>query len=207
MNTVDTEKNIGIETDETTNDTNDINVADARVVELQQQLEKQKSLVEKLRANERNNQQLAKDVGAKNLQEALHNLSTGYNTEINEWKTKYEEVSTQFNTLQENVRNQQVDTLLRDVLTKNDALDLNTTLKVVDKSKIQWKEDGNVDTSSIESIVDELKQTDPILFKVINAPSIKTAGEHNPISGFEKELQNCKTQKEIETVMKKYNKF
>lgn len=199
---VDTENNNGaFEGTET------IEQADARLVELQSQLEKQNKLVEKLRANEKHNQQLAKEAGAKNLEEALRNITNGYNKEVDEWKSKYEQVTTQFTTLKEQVQTQQINNVLKDVLSKHNVKDINTTMKIVDKQQIQWNDQGEVDISSIETLVEGLKSSDPILFDIPKVPSAQPAGEGTNVGGFEKELSACRSQKEIEAVMRKYGKL
>lgn len=183
-----------------------INSADAELQDLKIKLEKQTQLVEKLRQQEKHNQGIAKEVGAKNLEDALRALQSGYGKEVDEWKTKFETLNSEYSNLKENVKSRELDSVLKDVLTKSNVKDINTTLKVIDKTKVQWTEDGQVDATSLEVIVNELKTTDPILFNEVQIPDVKTAGQGTPIGGFEKEITACKTQKEIEAVLKKFNR-
>lgn len=180
--------------------------ADAvQLAEALQKLEKTQALVDKLRANEKHNQQVAKEVGAKNLEDALRALQQGVSKEAEEWKNKYDSVATELTSLKEGLKNQQLDSVLKETLSKANVKDINTVLKVVDKSQIQWKDD-QVDTSSIEAIVEGLRKSDPILFNEPQLPDVKPAGFGNPIGGFEKEISVCRSQKEIEAVLKKYGK-
>ena len=185
---------------------NDVNSADVELQELKTKLEKQTQLVEKLRQQEKHNQNIAKEVGAKNLEDALRAIQSGYGKEVDEWKTKFETLNSEYSNLKENIKSTELDRVLNEVLRNSKVKDVNTTLKVIDKTKIQWTEDGKVDATSLEVIVNELKQTDPILFEDVQIPDVKTAGQGTPISGFEKEITACKTQKEIEAVLKKFNR-
>jgi hypothetical protein len=94
-----------------------------------------------------------------------------------------------------------------------DAINLKTALKLVDKSAI--KVDGDaVDAESIKTLVEALRTESPELFKTPvedkkepQAPSVKRAGEGDPIGGYEKEIRAAKTAKEVEAVLRKYGKM
>lgn len=180
--------------------------ADAKLQDLQAQLDKQNALVAKLRANEKHNQTVAKDVGAKNLEEALKILQQGNTNDVNEWQDKYSRLEQEHNEFKQNIRNKETETVLKEIIAQSDVKDINTALKLVDKTLIQYKEDGTVDIDSIQNIVTSLKTTDPILFNELVLPTIKMAGEGSPIGGYEKEIVACKTQKDVQAVMKKYGK-
>jgi len=82
--------------------------------------------------------------------------------------------------------------------------------KLLDRSKIAV-EDGKVDVTSVQSLIQELKTSDPALFTTVNTaaaiPPPKKAGEGDPVGGFEKEIRAATTQKQIEQVMRKYGKL
>lgn len=174
---------------------------------LQKDLEAKTKLIEKLRANEKHNQQVAKEVGAKNLEDALKALQNGYTKDVEEWKTKFSTIESEYNSLKDSIKQEKTDNILKEILSKSNAKDINTVLKIIDKSAIQYNEDGNVDTKSIDNIVIELKKTDPVLFNEVSLPDVKTASNGTPVGSYETELKSAKSQTEIIAIMKKYNKI
>ena len=194
--------------DSTQTSTPDTNTeVDTTVLELQKEIESKTKLIEKLRQNEKHNQQLAKDIGAKNLEDALKALQTGLTKEAEEWKVKYESINNEYTSLRDSIKSKELDTVLKETLSKSNVKDVNTVLKVIDKSQIKYTEDGHVDTTALDSFISELRQTDPILFNEPTLPEVKSAGNGSPVSGYEKEITTAKTHKEITAILKKYNKI
>ena len=65
-------------------------------------------------------------------------------------------------------------------------------------------------TESVEQLVKGLIESDPILFEggqTFVDPGVKRAGEGSSEGIFDKELKACKSQQEIENVLRKYGKL
>lgn len=126
-----------------------------------------------------------------------------------EYKTLYEEQTAKLADLEAKGRDRVIISALHDALKDSGAKSISTAMKLIDKSQI--KLDGDlVDAKSISKLVKELKESDPTVFEEetkIVAPSVKRSTEGNPVSGFEKEMRACRTQKEIESVMRKHGKI
>lgn len=93
---------------------------------------------------------------------------------------------------------------------------LDTALALIDKSQIQV-EDGEINEKSLAALVRETKKKHAILFEQESeakaetkaapvAPSVKRATEGSPVGGYEAEMRNARTQKEINAVLAKYQK-
>ena len=202
-----TETIVDTNTDNTINvESNTDNSEQSQLIELQKQIDKQSQLIDKLRSMEKHNQQLAKESGAKNLEDALKNLTNGYNKDIEDWKSKYEDINSKYTQLNDTVRNDKINNALIDALKQNNVKSIDTALKIIDKSLIELV-DNNVDTKVIEKIVSDLKISDAILFDTPQIPSVKDAGNNINTNSYEQELKTAKSQKDIEKILRKYNKI
>jgi len=188
-------------------DTNINADAATQLATLQAEVDAKNKLIEKLRTQEKHNQTLAKEAGAKTLEEALRNLQLGATKDAEDWKNKYEQLNTEHVSLKDGLKQKQLETSLKEVLSNANLKDVNTALKIIDKTQIQWTEDGQVDTTSITAIVEQLKTTDPILFNELLIPDVKQAGNGTPTGGYEKEIMAARSQKDVQAIMRKYNKI
>lgn len=126
------------------------------------------------------------------------------------FKELYEKRENEFQALQTTLKTKAVDSALKDVLHKAGARSVDTVAKLIDKSKIGVSDDFNAVVADIESQIEELKKTDPILFGIaegVNPPSVKRPSDGTPTAGIDAELRACKTVNEIQAVMKKYGKL
>ena len=132
-------------------------------------------------------------------------------TEQGKYKELYEAQMADNTKLTTGLKNKAIDSALKDVLQKAGARAVDTVSKLVDKSKVVVsEEDFTVDISSIQSQIEEMKKTDPILFGVgegTNLPPVKRPGDGTPSAGFETEMRAAKSQVDIMAVMKKYGKI
>lgn len=122
-------------------------------------------------------------------------------------------------TLKEKLVSRVVTDSLKAELAKAGALSVDTALKLVDRSKLVLSDDFELDTKSVESLVEELKTTDSILFKPVTAtdekegkpikqPSIARAGEAaNSETAYEVAMRAAKNQKQIEAIMRQFGKI
>ena len=132
-------------------------------------------------------------------------------TEQGKYKELYEAQMADNTKLKTGLKNKAIDSALKDVLQKAGARAVDTVSKLVDKSKVVVsEEDYTVDISSIQTQIEEMKKTDPILFGVgegTNLPPVKRPGDGTPSAGFESEMRAAKSQTDILAVMKKYGKI
>lgn len=93
-----------------------------------------------------------------------------------------------------------------------------TGMKLVDKSKLQFGEDGKVTEESVMAAIKEIQDLDPNLFGEAEAgtssgaatqspkgPLVRRAGEAETQGAYEKEMAAAKTAKEIREVFQKYH--
>lgn len=185
------------------------------------------SLTQKIKALEANfaDAVSSRDKAKQKLRE-LEEVASG----SNEFKTKYEELFTEksklleqfettkseLNSLKEGIKTEKLNTALTTALEAAGAKAIPTVMKLVDKSKIQFDEQGNVSSESIISAIKEVQKSDPILFgdadpkkasvpgQEFSNPGVKRASEAATEGAYEKELRSAKTQTEIQAVMRKY---
>ena len=162
----------------------------AQLDRLQAEFDKNKVLLKKVRAFERENKEAADAA----LQEQ------------GKYKELYEAELTKRNELETKISAKLIDGALTSALSAAKVKAVSTVMKLIDKSKITVEND-EVDISSIQAQLKDLKLTDPILFDTgEETPAVKRATEGTPVGGYEKELRGAKSQKEIEAVMRKYHK-
>jgi hypothetical protein len=114
------------------------------------------------------------------------------------FKELYEQAATQ-------LKNIALDGALAEAAKAAKAKDVKAVLKLVDRSSIEVK-NGIADAKSVESAVLKAKEEFSILFDHVETPAPKRAAEGAVTSGFEKELDACKSAADIQAVMRKYGK-
>lgn len=140
------------------------------------------------------------------------------------FKTKYEELNAQFeavsnelNGIKESAKTEKVNTALQTALEAAGAKSLNTVLKLIDKSQIQFDENGQVVEESVVNVVKAVMDSDPILFGEADPkkaqsglgfldPGVKLAANKAVDDAFTTEIRQTKTIKEYEAVCKKYGR-
>lgn len=130
--------------------------------------------------------------------------------EQGKFKELYEASTQRLSEIEGTLKQRAVDTSLRDAVSKSGARSVDTVAKLVDKSKIAVGEDYTVNLADIESQIQELKKTDPILFGLggdVNLPPVRRPSGGDTSSGFEQEMRAAKSQADIVSVMKKYGKI
>lgn len=131
--------------------------------------------------------------------------------EQGKFKELYEAQIAETTKLKTGLKSKAIDLALKEALQKSGARAVDTVSKLIDKSKIEVsEEDYTVNITTIQAQIEEMKKTDPILFGVsegANFPPVKRPGDGTPSAGFESEMRAAKTQKDIESVMKKYGKI
>ena len=105
------------------------------------------------------------------------------------------------------IKERELNTTLRSELAKVNALSIDTVLKLVDKSAVEFNDDGTVKVDSVAKIIKELRKSDPILFGSTEAPSAKRAGDGDNANTFESDIRKAKTQKDVNAVLQKYGKL
>lgn len=130
--------------------------------------------------------------------------------EKNKLHEQFENTVNEFNTFKGSIQAEKVNAVLQSALEAAGAKSVGTVLKLLDKSKIELDETGNVKSESIEALIKEVAESDPILFSTEHTfidPGVKRAGESSTEGAFDKELKVCKSQIEIENVLRKYGKL
>jgi Xaa-Pro aminopeptidase len=194
-----------LETESTTQTVDAENKGEVTSVEL---TEKIKSLENQLK-DAINTRDKAKQK-SRELEEAA-----AYKTKFEELNAQFEVVSNELNGIKESAKTEKVNTALQTALEAAGAKSLNTVLKLIDKSQIQFDEQGQVVEESVVNVVKAVMDSDPILFGEADPkkaqsglgfldPGVKRAGEGGNESAYLKELRSAKNQKEIQAVMKKY---
>ena len=134
--------------------------------------------------------------------------------ESGKYKELYEQADAKNKETEAKLKTKAADEKLKELLTAEKATSISTVMKLIDRSKIEFDEDGEVNVKSLAALIKSVKETDSILFDVTEtpaAPIIKRATEGDVTGGFEKELAaiNSKTinaTDAIYKIMKKYNK-
>lgn len=156
------------------------------------QLEKDASLLKKLRKYERENKEAAEKALA----------------EQGKFRELYEAERAAREAIENKVKARELDNAIKQALVNFKAKAPDTVLKLIDKSAIQWNEDGTPEGKSIERALKELKNTDPILFaeETVATPPVKRPGEGTPVGGVQEEMRTAKTIDEVYAIMAKYKK-
>jgi hypothetical protein len=164
-----------------------------QIIALQDELAATKANLEKSRRGEKFNQTKRAE-----LESQLKEFVGGEN-----FKTKYEATSTELMQLKDTLKNQLIDSVLKDKLTEANARSVQTVMKIVDRTKVSLV-DGQVDTKSVEALIEELKKTDSVLFQEVQTPSLKRTGETTPVASFKTEMSAAKSPAEVQKILAKY---
>lgn len=143
-----------------------------------------------------------------------------------EWQTKFDALQKELEAkvseltgIKEGQKQQALESALSTALEAAGAKSVSTVLKLIDKSKIQFNEEGKVSSETIELAVKEVMASDPILFGDIDPkkaqngqgflnPDVKRVGDAKAdMTAYQKELQGMISkgdQKGIIEVMRKY---
>jgi len=158
---------------------------------LQAELAKNQELIKKLRKYEKENLARAEQE-AKAKEDALK--------EQGRYKELYEELNGK-------LRKQTIEQALESALTDAKAKSTKTVKALINISDIEFDGD-QINTKALKAKIEEVKKEHSILFEAeAAAPSVKRAGENDPIGGYEKELRAAKTAKELNAVLRKYGKI
>ena len=131
-------------------------------------------------------------------------------TEKSKLAEQLEAVTGEFNSFKATLQQEKVNATLQSAIEQAGAKSVGTVLKLIDKSKVELDEQGNVKAESLTALIEEVKTSDPILFgneTTFIDPGVKRAGDTSSEGIFDKEIKACKTQKEIEEVLRKYGKM
>ena len=137
-------------------------------------------------------------------------------TEKSKLFEQFEATQSELNSLKQSIRDDKLNSALTTALEAAGAKSVNTVMKLVDKSKLQFDEQGNVSSEAIIAAIKEVQESDPILFgdtdpkkasaagQEFSNPAVKRASEAATEGAYEKELRAAKSQNEILAVMRKY---
>lgn len=125
--------------------------------------------------------------------------------EQGKYKELYEQANQKITALETARKDGLVSSAIKDVLKEAGARSVETVMKLVDKTSVEFDEAGNVKVDSVKSIVDGIKKSDPILFGTpVETPPVKRVTE-GPVEGsFEKEVAAAKTPEQLKAIMAKY---
>lgn len=141
--------------------------------------------------------------------------------QASEFKTKYEElfteksklleqfevVQSEFTNYKSSVNQTKIDTELTTAIERAGAKSVGTVLKLIDKSKVELDQDGNIDSGLLDALVKQVAESDPVLFEPnFIDPGVFRAGTKPTPGSFEVEIREAKTLKEYESICKKYNR-
>jgi hypothetical protein len=139
--------------------------------------------------------------------------------EAGKFKDLYESAKEKLTEMETKIRTSVVDSALKDALTEAKVKSIPTVLKLIDRSKVELLEDGSINPKSVESLLKELRTTDPIFFegtqavgtsepattqRTVVVPSLHRAGEGQVKDSFTRELGAAKTMAEVRNVWKAY---
>lgn len=160
---------------------------------IQDELDKKSELIKQLRKYERQQ----KEEKEKILKEQ------------GDFKVLYEETIEKYNQLKGKLKNDSIDTAISEIAKNMGVKSISTLNKLIDKNSIAFDDNDNVDLNSVKEIIKGLQKSDPFLFEPleVQTPSPKKATEEISTSNYEIELKKARTPKEIELVLKKYNKL
>lgn len=189
------QENVEVKTVETVATTPTLEQLQEQLSAVQTELSAKEELLSKVRKFEKENKEAAL-AAEKKLAES------------GEFKQLYEAEASKAASWQEKYTKVLVENVVAEHLKEAGAVSVTSVAKLLDRSKIVIEND-KVDTSSVQSLIQELKTSDPALFTQVTkpVPPPKKAGEGDPVGGFEKEIRAATTQKQIEIVMRKYGKL
>jgi hypothetical protein len=140
------------------------------------------------------------------------------------YKSKYEELFTQFETvnneltgIKETAKSEKISTALQTALEAAGCKGFSTALKLIDRNAVQFGEDGQVVEESVANAVKALMDSDPFLFGDIDPkkaqsgsdfldPGVRRAANKSVDNAFEIEIRTAKNKIEYDAILKKYGR-
>lgn len=183
-------------TDVTESTTNNENTtpenSNSEVEALRQELSQSRELIKNLRKYEKS----YKDENEKAL------------AEQGKYKELFETERARADELSSALKNTKIESVINDLIKSSGAKNSKTVQRLIDKSAIQFAEDGSVETKSIQSQLVALQKEAPELFGLSSeeTPAPKKPSGDTTTLTFEAEVAKCKTQKELDAVLAKYGK-
>lgn len=143
--------------------------------------------------------------------------AAAYKAKFEELNTKFEAVNNELTGIKESTKTEKISSALQTALEAAGAKSINTVLKLIDKSQVQFDEQGQVVEESVVNVVKAVMDSDPILFGEADPkkaqsglgfldPGVKLAANKAVDDAFTTEIRQTKTIKEYEAVCKKYNR-
>lgn len=192
---------------------NDEGASTPDVAKLQEDLNKVVQERDSWKVKHRELEQTAKE--AKNIKKQLDDLLVEKST-----------LAEQFDAYKESIRQEKLSTHLSTALEAAGAKNSATVMKLLDKSKLEFGEDGNVTQPSVVAMIEAVKTSDPYLFKeaeedpkkgtststtgTSSLPVPKRAADVVTEDAFTTELKAAQKAKDpfaaIEQVLRKYGK-
>lgn len=126
--------------------------------------------------------------------------------EQGKYKELYEQTLQKSSDLENRIKDNSINNAVREALKEAGARSVDTVMKLVDKTSIEFDSNGNISLDSVKAVVDSIKKADSVLFDGarVEPPGVKRASE-GPVEGsFEKEVANARTQAELKQIMAKY---
>jgi vacuolar-type H+-ATPase subunit I/STV1 len=140
------------------------------------------------------------------------------NSKLEKLAADLEAKTNELNSFKEGLKQEKLGTALSTALEAAGARDPKTALKLIDKTKVQFDEEGKVVADSVIAAITELQDSDPILFGEVDPkkaaqsgqgnldPGVLRAGNKKVDDAFQTELRAARTKPEWEAVMKKYGR-
>lgn len=161
--------------------------------ELKAELERSKELIKTLRKYEKS----YKDENEKAL------------AEQGKFKELYEAEKARVQELDNSLKSFKTDSVIADLVKSSGAKNINTVKRLLDKSTIEFNEDGSVNDKSIAKQIVSIQKEAPELFglgKEDTPAPTKASGDEATVD-FAIEMKKATSQAEIMAVMKKYGKI
>lgn len=125
-----------------------------------------------------------------------------------------------FNSYRDSVKQRDLSSHLTTALEAAGAKSITTVLKLLDTSKIEFDEEGNIKQETVSAVIADLRNSDPVLFvdeqsdpnkkapsggTTLQPPDVKVAaGGINTQSAYDTEMKSAKTQADVERIARKY---
>lgn len=194
--------------------TGDVAALTAKVAELESK--HTQAILERdgAKARARELEQAGKGPDPKLLENAL--------TEATTWKTKFESLETEHKTFKNQYTDEKVTSALSTALGAAGAKSVSTVLKLVDKSAIKLDDKGQIVASSIEDVIKQAKESDPILFGDAEDPKsqernttnggssskvvlpVKPAGDGSGTGALEAQIAEARKKGDMKTIQRLY---
>jgi hypothetical protein len=126
--------------------------------------------------------------------------------EQGQFKELFEKEKAQREALEQRVKDSKVTAALKEALQAAQARVPDTVMKLLDKTQVQFDDNGEVIAQSVTDAVEALRKVDPVLFGTPNAgiPPAARATEGNVQDAFAKEVAAAKNINELQAIYAKY---